>query len=74
MNRKIRIVLRVYLAGIVLFELTALRATYVMGGFSRIQSVRDIRLGVAASLAVNALWPIVAIIIALRLLGILPSD
>jgi hypothetical protein len=28
----------------------------------------------AVSLAVNALWPIVAIIIALRLPGILPSD
>jgi hypothetical protein len=72
MNGKIRVALWIYVTGIVLLELSALHSAYLTGGFSRIQSARDVLLGVATSLAVSALWPIIALMLALQLLGLLP--
>jgi hypothetical protein len=71
MNRKLRMALWIYISGIVLLELSALHSAYLIGSFSQIRSVPELVLGLAMSLALNALWPIMAVILALQLLGLL---
>jgi hypothetical protein len=70
MRRKLRVVLWIYVAGIVALELSALHSAYLIGEFGRVRSARELLFGLAASLAVNALWPIIAIIFVLQMLGL----
>jgi hypothetical protein len=61
-KRLARIVLWIYLIGFVLLEFNALFSAYRSGAFGHIHSASDFLIGLAESVAINALWPIILII------------
>jgi hypothetical protein len=68
-----RIIVWVYLAGTLIFELLLLWSAYDNGGFQRHQSANDLAILAVLYLAIPLLWPAVVVMMILQLTGVLPS-
>jgi hypothetical protein len=68
-----RIILWVYLAGALIFELLSLWSAYDNGGFQRHHSAHDLAILAVFYLTIPLLWPAVVVMVILQLTGVLPS-
>jgi hypothetical protein len=73
MSRKWRYVLYVYAAGAIVMEANLVLQAYDNGGFQRQHSIVGWIITLAFHLAFDALWPLLAVVLALVYFGVLPS-
>ena len=72
MKRRTRIILWVYLVGVVIVELLLLWGAYDNGGFQRHHTLTDLAVIAGLHMAAGLLWPVVVVVIVLQYFGLLP--
>ena len=72
-RRRRKVVLAIYLVGLLTCELLSLLGAYQSEGFDRPHTLADLAIIGSYHLAAGLLWPAVLIVFILQLLGLLPQ-